>query len=217
MAILLMTFSPLEANVKPEMQECMRAHTTPEEYRAVLNKYCDPGIIRKAMALIVITSPHVVKTEKKDNTVCYTVEGTTVETSNEIPSDTTQIYRVCWENTRVQSLTFLGAKGRAVPSIIPEMQECMQSHGSPELYRKVLQKYCGNDIIRRAMSLLVIKDPYVIKTEKVGTAIYYTVQGTTVETSNEIPKDTTQVYRVCWERGRIVSLKFIGGQGGEKS
>jgi hypothetical protein len=217
MAVLLMAFSPLEAGVMPEMQECMQAHVCPEEYRAVLNKYCDPGIIRKAMALIVIRSPHVIHTEQDGNAVCYTVEGTTVETSSEIPSDTTQVYRVCWENTRIQSLAFLGAKSKKAPPIIPEMQECMQSHGSREQYGKVLQKYCGNNMIRRAMSLLVIKNPYVIKTEKIGTAIYYTVQGTTVETSCEIPTETTQVYRVCWDSGKIVSLKFLGGQEGEKS
>jgi hypothetical protein len=101
--------------------------------------------------------------------------------------------------------------------VMPEMQECMHSHGSREQYCKVLQKYCGNNMIRRAMSLLVIKNPYVIKTEKIGTAIYYTVQGTTVETSHEISTETTQIYRVCWDSGKIVSLKFLGGQEAEKS
>jgi hypothetical protein len=51
----------------------------------------------------------------------------------------------------------------------------------------------------------------VVNTEKEGNAVCYTVAGTIAETPNEIPKNTTQAYRICWEKGRIVSLKFIGG------
>ena len=32
--------------VIPEMKECMRSHTTPKEYEAVIKKYADPGNIR---------------------------------------------------------------------------------------------------------------------------------------------------------------------------
>ena len=65
----------------------MRSHTTPKEYTAVLIKYCDPGIIRQAMGLLVIKEPYVLKTEQEGSLMCYTVEGTTVGTSSEIPSD----------------------------------------------------------------------------------------------------------------------------------
>ncbi|MGA8180550.1 MAG: hypothetical protein WB792_10855 [Desulfobacterales bacterium] len=30
--------------VIPEMEECMRSHTTPKEYEAVIKKHADPGI-----------------------------------------------------------------------------------------------------------------------------------------------------------------------------
>lgn len=94
--------------------------------------------------------------------------------------------------------------------VIPEMQECMSSHESQELYRSVLEKYCDSEIIRKAMALLVIKDPYVINTEKSETGICYTVKGTTVDTSFELPNETTQIYRVQWDGGKIVSLSFLG-------
>lgn len=46
--------------VIPEMRECMRSHTTPTEYEAVIKKYADPGIIRQAICLLVIKEPYVV-------------------------------------------------------------------------------------------------------------------------------------------------------------
>jgi hypothetical protein len=76
--------------------------------------------------------------------------------------------------------------------IIPEMKECMRSHDSPEVYQRVLQKYCDPGIIRQAMGLLVIKEPYVMKTE--------------------IPSDVTQTYKVCWVNRRVISLEFLGRQ-----
>ena len=96
------------------------------------------------------------------------------------------------------------------PGVIPEMQECMQSHGSQEQYTAVLKKYCDPGIIRQAMGLLVIKDPYVVKTEKRGPVITYTVEGRTVGTSSEIPSDVLQVYQVRWKNARMVSLEFLG-------
>jgi hypothetical protein len=92
------------------MRECMRAHGSPAEYEAALEKYCDPGIIRQAMGLLVIKDPYVVKTETKGPVVTYTVEGRTVGTSSEIPSDVVQVYRVSWRNAKVVSLEFMGPK-----------------------------------------------------------------------------------------------------------
>ncbi|MEN6321128.1 MAG: hypothetical protein ABFD82_20605 [Syntrophaceae bacterium] len=196
--------------VIPEMQECMQSHGSPAQYEAVLKKYCDPGIIRKAMGLLVIKKPYVVKVEQKGRTLCYTVEGTTEETSSEIPADTTQTYNVCWENGRVVSLEFYGAKSRVYQEIIPQMRECLRSHGSQKEYEAVLKKYCDPGIIRKAMALLVIKAPYVVKTEKRGPMITYTVEGQTIDTSSEIPADTVQRYRVSWKNGRMVAIDFLG-------
>lgn len=88
----------------------VRAHGSPAEYEAALKKYCDPGIIRQAMGLLVIKDPYVVKTETKGPVVTYTVEGRTVGTSSEIPSDVVQVYRVSWRNAKVVSLEFMGPK-----------------------------------------------------------------------------------------------------------
>ena len=96
------------------------------------------------------------------------------------------------------------------PGIIPEMLECMQSHGSQAQYAAVLQKYCDPGIMRQAMGLLVIKDPYVVNTETNGPVTTYTVEGRTVGISSEIPSDVVQVYRVSWRKAKIVSLEFLG-------
>ncbi len=64
--------------------------------------------------------------------------------------------------------------------------------------------------MRKAMGLLVIKTPYVVKTEKKGPVITYTVEGRTVETSSELPADTLQRYTVSWKNGRVVALNFLG-------
>jgi hypothetical protein len=196
--------------VIPEMRECMQAHGSKAEYEAVLKKYCDPGIIRQAMGLLVIKKPYVIKAEQKGGMVCYTVEGTTEETSSEMPADTTQTYNVCWENRRVVSLEFYGAKPRVHQEIIPQMRECMRSHGSPTEYEEVLKKYCEPGVIRKAMGLLVIKAPYVVRTEKKGPMIIYTVEGQTINTSSELPADTVQTYRVSWKNGRLVAVDFLG-------
>jgi hypothetical protein len=88
----------------------MRSHTSPKEYEAVLKKYCDPGIIRQAMGLPVIKESYVLKTEQKGTAICYTVEGTTVGTSSEIPSDVVQAYKVGWEKGKIISIEFKGQK-----------------------------------------------------------------------------------------------------------
>lgn len=223
MKALLMLFmcflmSPVDvlgaAEVIAPMKECMAAHGSQQEYLAALKKYADPGLIRQAMGLLVIKNPSIMQTETRGSSVCYTVEGALVETSDEIPSDTIQVYKVCWENSRITSLEFFGPKSRPAEEIIPEMRECMQSHDSQEKYARIIEKYADPGIIRRAMGLLVIKEPSVIGVERDGAVITYTVQGHTVGTSTEMPADAVQVYRVGWKGGRIISLEFLGATGG---
>jgi hypothetical protein len=196
--------------VIPEMQECMRSHGSRQQYEAALKKYCDRGIMCRAFGLLVIKDPHVVKAEENGPEVCYTVEGTTVETSREFPSDSTQIYHVCWKNRKIVSLEFYGAKPPMHDEIIAPMRECMRAHGSAAEYEAALKKYSDPGIIRKAMGLLLIREPHVVHTERKGPMIVYTVEGRTVGTSNEIPADVDQVYRVGWMGERIVSLEFLG-------
>lgn len=197
-------------DVIPEMQECMRSHGSRQQYEAVLKKYSDPGLMRRAMGLLVIKDPRVVRTDERGPAVCYTVEGTTVETSREFPSDALQTYYVCWQNRKIVSLEFYGAKPLLHDEIIAPMRECMRSHGSRADYEAVLKKYADPGIIRQALGLLVIKEPHVVHTERKGPVVIYTVQGRTVGTSSEIPADVDQVYRVGWMGERIVSLEFLG-------
>ena len=60
------------------------------------------------------------------------------------------------------------------------------------------------------MGLLVLKEPYVVKTVKKGAVTTYTVEGETMGTSSEIPSDVVQVYKVGWEKGKIVAIEFKG-------
>jgi hypothetical protein len=107
-------------------------------------------------------------------------------------------------------LMILGTAGWAFSGVIPEMEECMRSHTTPQEYEAVIKKYADPGIIRQAMGLLVIKEPYVVKTKKEGSVTTYTVEGITVGTSSEIPADVVQMYRVSWEGGKIISLELMG-------
>ena len=94
--------------------------------------------------------------------------------------------------------------------VIPEMRECMHSHGSKEAYRVVIQKYASPSIANQAMGLLIIKEPYVTKADHEGQKICYTVAGIATETVTEAPVDFVQTYRVCWEKSRIVFFSPLG-------
>ena len=107
-------------------------------------------------------------------------------------------------------LMILGTAGWDASGVIPEMEECMRSHTTPQEYEDVIKKYADPGIIRQAMGLLVLKEPYVVKTEKKGAVTTYTVEGITVGTSSEIPSDVVQVYKVGWEKGKIISIEFKG-------
>jgi len=74
----------------------------------------------------------------------------------------------------------------------------------------VIKKYADPGIIRQAMGLLVIKQPYVVQTAKEGAITTYTMEGMTAGTSSEIPSDVLQVYKVSWENGKIISIEFKG-------
>ena len=108
--MILGTAGWASSEVIPEMEECMRSHTNPEEYGTVIKKYADPGIIRQALGLLVIKKPYVVQTEKEGPITTYTVEGITVGTSSEIPSNIVQVYKVSWEEGKIISIEFKGPK-----------------------------------------------------------------------------------------------------------
>ena len=107
-------------------------------------------------------------------------------------------------------LMIMGSAGWAFSGVIPEMEECMRSHTTPQEYGAVIKKYADPGIIRQTMGLLVLKEPYVVQTEKEGSVMTYTVEGMTVGTSSEIPSDVVQVYKVGWEKGKIISIEFKG-------
>ena len=113
----------------------------------------------------------------------------------------------------IVTLFLFGIWGHAFAmDIIPQMKECMRSHGSQEQYRPVIQKYADPAIANDAMGLLIVKEPYITRADKEGQAICYTVAGVAVATVTEAPYDVVQTYGVCWEHGRIVSFSPLGAE-----
>jgi len=57
---------------------------------------------------------------------------------------------------------------------------------------------------------LVIREPYVVKTERNGPVITYTVEGRTEGGATQIPgEDIVQVYRASWRGGKLVAIQFL--------
>jgi hypothetical protein len=54
----------------------------------------------------------------------------------------------------VSCLMVCSAWANPGPGVIPEMQECMQSHGSQAQYAAVLEKYGDLSLMRKAMGLV---------------------------------------------------------------
>jgi len=109
--------------------------------------------------------------------------------------------------TIILALVWIGSG----PKLLPEMQECLQSHGSKDQYAAVLKKYCNPEIIHQAIGLLVVKDPQVVRTMHSGKTVCYLVEGSISDAATETAGETIQNYSVCWENGRVVSLDFAGG------
>lgn len=118
------------------------------------------------------------------------------------------ILTVCLCGVIIFALLWVGSG----PRISPEMKECLQSHGSQEQYAGVLRKYCSPEMIRRAMGLLVVTDPQVVRIRHSGKAVCYLVEGLMADASTLSSGGAVQDYSVCWENGRVVSLDFNGGR-----
>ena len=110
--------------------------------------------------------------------------------------------------TIILALLWVGAG----PRISPEMQECLQSHGSLEKYAAVLKKYCSPEMIGQAIGLVDIKDPQVIGVRHSGKTVCYLVEGSIADASTPTLAGRARDYSVCWENGRVVALDFNGGR-----
>lgn len=98
------------------------------------------------------------------------------------------------------------------PYVAPEMEECLRSHHSQAHYAAVLKKYCSPAMAQKAMGLLVVKEPEVINTKRIGRAVCYEVEGSVADTAALAPDRSVQDYAVCWENGRLISLDFKGSR-----
>ena len=110
--------------------------------------------------------------------------------------------------TIILALLWVGAG----PRVSPEMQECLQSHGSLEKYAAVLKKYCSPEMIGQAIGLVVIMDPQVIGVKHSGKTVCYLVEGSIADASTPTLAGKARDYSVCWENGRVVALDFNGGR-----
>jgi nitrous oxidase accessory protein NosD len=97
-------------------------------------------------------------------------------------------------------------------AVSPEMKACLGSHGSRDQYLPVITKYADEEVVQKAMGLLVIPHPYVVRADQKGSQTVYTVEGVVVEGSDGFPNGSLVTYRVFWEGNRIVSLEFVSVQ-----
>ncbi len=106
----------------------------------------------------------------------------------------------------------LGVLNCASIAVSPEMKACLGAHGSKDQYLPVVTAYADEDIVQKAMGLLVIPHPYVIRADQKGAQTIYTVEGVVAEGSDGFPNGSLVTYRVAWEGNRIVSLEFVSVQ-----
>jgi hypothetical protein len=100
----------------------------------------------------------------------------------------------------------------ASTAVSPEMNACLSAHGSRDQYLPVITKYADEDIIQKAMGLLAIRHPYVVRADHKGAQIVYTVEGIVMDSSDRFPNGSLVTYRVAWEGNRIASLEFVSVQ-----
>ncbi len=104
------------------------------------------------------------------------------------------------------SIFFIGCS----PSVSPEMQECMDAHGSLKKYREVIKKYASPEFLEDLTVCCTLEKSRIIHSEVVGDITYYWEEGTLLETSYEIPSDVVQIIKVGWKNKKIVYLEFLG-------
>jgi hypothetical protein len=100
----------------------------------------------------------------------------------------------------------------ASTAVSPEMNACLGAHGSRDQYLPVITKYADEDIVQKAMGLLAIRHPYVVRANQKGSQIVYTVEGLATGRSDRFANDALVTYRVTWEGSHIVSLEFVSVQ-----
>ncbi len=95
-------------------------------------------------------------------------------------------------------------------AVIPEMQECMDAHGSLKTYSEVIKKYASPELFPDITICCALENSRIIHTEKKGNITYYFEEGTLAENCNEIPSGSVQIVKVGWKDKQIVSLDFLG-------
>ncbi len=95
-------------------------------------------------------------------------------------------------------------------SVIPEMTECMQAHGSLDAYRAVIQKYASPEMQKTISVCCTLANARVIASEKKDGIIYYWEEGMIHEAAYILPSETMQVIKVGWKDKQIVYFEILG-------
>jgi len=111
-ALILMSVLNCTASipVSPEMNACLGAHGSREQYLPVITQYADADIVQKAMGLLAIRHPYVVHVDHKGSQILYTVEGIAIGESDRFAKDSIVTYRVAWEGNRIVSLEYVSVQ-----------------------------------------------------------------------------------------------------------
>jgi len=95
-------------------------------------------------------------------------------------------------------------------NIIPEMQECLDAHGSRDKYNEVIKKYASPELLKDITVCCALEKSRIIHSEKAGDILFYWEEGKLPENCFEIPSDVIQIVKVGWKDKKIVYLEFLG-------
>lgn len=96
--------------VSPQMQECLKAHGSRQEYLPVVSKYADDAMVQEALNLLIVPEPVVVQVDVQGPRTVYTVEGYTFTAVDEINPGDIVTYRAAWEGNRIVAVEILASR-----------------------------------------------------------------------------------------------------------
>ena len=107
--------------------------------------------------------------------------------------------------------------GCGAAGVIPEMKEFMGAFGSEEKMDAVVKKYSAKpEIVPEALQTCNLAKPNITKTEKKDGMTLYTAEAVVEKCEkSETAVGTIRVFKIGWEKGKIVSFEWLGPKSGK--
>lgn len=102
--------------ITPEMKDFMAAFGSKEKVKEVSVKYSSSAeIVPEALYLCILGKPNVIKADKKDGRVIYTVETKVESCEDSVTAvGTIRVFKIGWENGKIVSFDWQGPKSGKV-------------------------------------------------------------------------------------------------------